>query len=187
MDSSRWERIQDVFHRVSDIPPSEQRDFLRTACGGDETLMAELLAMLEEDADGASALEGGFPRTVEKLFENPPTPSAENSFGPYRIIKPLGEGGMGAVYLASREDIGSLVAIKLLRDGLFSPDRQRRFAREQRTLARLEHPLIARIHDADTLEDGTPWFAMEYVEGHPITDYCREHRPSIDERVRLFR
>jgi serine/threonine protein kinase/tetratricopeptide (TPR) repeat protein len=187
MDSPRWERIQEIFHRALEIQPSEQREYLRTACGGDESLMAELLAMLEEDAGGASLLEGGFPRSGENAFEESHTPSTESGFGPYRILKPLGEGGMGVVYLASREDIGSLVAIKLLSDGLLSPDRQQRFAREQKTLARLEHPLIARIHDADTLEDGTPWFAMEYVEGHPITDYCREHAPSIDERLGLFR
>ena len=187
MDSSRWECIQEIFHRVSDMPPSEQRDHLHMACGGDEGLLAELSAMLEEDARSASLLEGDLPRAVQNLFEKPPAPPAEHDFGPYRIIRPLGEGGMGIVYLARREDIGNLVAIKLLREGLLSPDRRRRFASEQKTLARLEHPLIARIHDADTLEDGTPWFVMEYVEGKPITDYCRERACSIDERLRLFR
>ena len=94
---------------------------------------------------------------------------------------------MGIVYLAQREDIGNLVAIKLLGEGWLSLDRRERFAREQKTLARIEHPLIAQIHDAGTLDDGTPWFVMEYVEGRPITDYCREHASSIDERLRLFR
>jgi serine/threonine protein kinase/tetratricopeptide (TPR) repeat protein len=108
-------------------------------------------------------------------------------FGPYRIVKLLGEGGMGIVYLASREDFGGLFAIKFLRDGLLSPARQRRFIREQRTLARLVHPLIAQIHDANTLDDGTLWFAMEFVEGKPLTTYCREIDCSIDEQLRLFR
>ena len=187
MDSARWERIQGIFHHISDMPPSQQREYLQMECGGDEALMAELLAMLEEDARGASLLEGDLPHAVQNLFEKPSTPPPEYDFGPYRIIRPLGEGGMGIVYLASREDIGSLVAIKLLREGLLSPDRRQRFAREQKTLARLEHPLIAQIHDADTLEDGTPWFAMEYVEGKPITHYCRERACSVDERLRLFR
>ena len=70
--------------------------------------------------------------------------------------------------------------------GGFPPSR-RHAARQQKTLARIEHPLIAQIHDAGTLDDGTPWFVMEYVEGRPITDYCREHASSIDERLRLFR
>jgi serine/threonine-protein kinase len=187
MDSARWERIQEIFHQISDMQPLEQRDYLRMTCGGDEALMAELLTMLEEDAGGASLLERGLPHAVQNLFEKSHALPDHNDFGPYRIIRLLGQGGMGIVYLASREDIGSLVAIKLLRDGLLSPDRRERFASEQKTLARLEHPLIARIHDADTLDDGTPWFVMEYVEGKPITAYCRERACCIDERLRLFR
>jgi serine/threonine protein kinase/Tfp pilus assembly protein PilF len=187
MESARWERIQEIFHRVSDMPPSEQRECLQTTCDGDEALMAEILLMLEEDARGRSILDGGSPPEARSPVERPYDPPAENDFGPYQVIRPLGEGGMGIVFLARREDIGSLVAIKLLRDGLLSPDRRQRFAREQKTLARLEHPLIARIHDADTLEDGTPWFVMEYVEGKPITDHCRERGCPIDERLRLFR
>src|SRR5580698_1544726 len=187
MDRARWERIEDIFHRLSDMPPSEQRQSLHAACGGDETLMADILAMLREDAGETSLLDRHLPQAAQNLFEAPPATPLHENFGPYRILRPLGEGGMGIVYLARREDIGNLVAIKLLRDGLLSPDRRKRFAAEQKTLARLEHPSIARIHDADTLEDGTPWFAMEYVEGRSITDYCREHACSIGERLRLFR
>jgi len=94
---------------------------------------------------------------------------------------------MGVVYLAERTDLGSLVAIKILRDAWLSPARRERFASEQRTLAQLNHPSIARLYDADTLDDGTPWFVMEYVEGVPLTQYCREHRCSIEERLQLFR
>ncbi len=94
---------------------------------------------------------------------------------------------MGVVYLAERTDLGSLVAIKVLRDAWLSPARRERFASEQRTLAQLNHPSIRRLYDADTLDDGTPWFVMEYVEGIPLTEYCREHRCSIDERLQLFR
>ena len=187
MDSARWERIQEIFHRVSDLPPSERRSQLRATCGGDEALLDELEAMLEEDARGKSMLDGGLSPIAQNLLERPDTLFAENAFGPYRIIKPIGEGGMGVVYLARREDIGSLVAIKLLRDGLLSPDRRQRFASEQKTLARLQHPLIAQIYDAGTLDDGTPWFVMEYVEGKPVTDYCRDRASSIDDRLRLFR
>ncbi len=187
MDSARWERIQEIFFRVSDLPPSEQQGQLDAACGGDEALLAQLQAMLQQDAGAKSMLDGGLSPVAQTLVELPAVLLAENAFGPYQIIKPLGEGGMGVVYLARREDIGSLVAIKLLRDGLLSPDRRQRFASEQKTLARLQHPLIAQIHDAGTLKDGTPWFVMEYVEGKPITEYCRERTGSINERLRLFR
>jgi serine/threonine-protein kinase len=94
---------------------------------------------------------------------------------------------MGVVYLAEREDLGSLVAIKILRDAWLSPARLARFESEQRTLANLNHPSIARLLDADCLANGTPWFVMEYVEGAPLTDHCRLRECSIDERLRLLR
>jgi serine/threonine-protein kinase len=187
MDRSRWERIQDIFHRLSDMPAPAQHEYLEAAGDVDEAMKAEVRAMLREDSSTASLLDDeGLPHAVQDLIDQHAA-FKENAFGPYRIVKPLGEGGMGVVYLAKREDIGSVVAIKLLRDGLLSPDRRNRFLAEQRTLAQLEHPLIARIHDADTLDDGTPWFAMEYVDGKPITEYCREHACSINERLLLFR
>ena len=94
---------------------------------------------------------------------------------------------MGVVYLAEREDLGNEVAIKILRDAWVSPARRERFRAEQRTLAQLNHPSIARLYDADTSPDGTPFFVMEYVEGVPLTDYCRRKNCSIPERLRLFR
>ena len=186
MDRKRWERMQELFHHASEMPPSEQREYLESAGDLDAPMVAEILSMLEEDARNASFIDKDLPNSVD-LAEDHLISHFEEAFGPYRLIRSLGEGGMGIVYLARREDIGSVVAIKLLRDGLLSPDRRNRFLAEQKTLAQLEHPLIARIHDADTLEDGTPWFAMEYVDGMPITDYCREHDLSIEERLRLFR
>ncbi|MGD0134573.1 MAG: protein kinase, partial [Bryobacteraceae bacterium] len=172
MDVARWERIQEIFHHVSDLSASDQQDYLRTACRGDDALLAEIESMLEKDAHSGSLLDGGLPPLAQDLLDRPQGLSLESDFGPYQIVKPIGEGGMGIVYLARREDIGSLVAIKLLRDGLLSPDRRRRFASEQKTLAKLQHPFIAQIHDAGTLDDGAPWFVMEYVEGRRITDFC---------------
>ena len=103
-------------------------------------------------------------------------------FGPYRITRLLGEGGMGVVYLARRDDLDSVAAIKILRDAWLSPARRERFAAEQRTLAQLPHPSIAQLHDANTLPDGTPWFVMEYVEGVPLTEYCRTQATSLEGR-----
>jgi eukaryotic-like serine/threonine-protein kinase len=108
-------------------------------------------------------------------------------FGPYHIARTLGEGGMGVVYLAERQDLGSVAAIKVLRDAWVSPERRSRFAAEQRTLAQLVHPGIARLYDAGALPDGTPWIAMEYVEGAPITEHCRARDSAVPERLRLFR
>ncbi len=188
MDSDRWERIQAVFHNAADLPPSEQRSFLEKACGGDESLMADVAAMLEEEARSDSLLDQGMAQVANQLLDpDVPAGPAFGELGPYRIVGVLGEGGMGVVYLAEREDLGIRVAIKLMRDAWLSPARRERFTSEQRMLAQLNHPSIARLYDADTLANGTPFFVMEYVEGEPLTEYCRRHRCSIERRLQLFR
>jgi len=188
MDSAHWERIQSLFHNVADLPEPEQHAFLKTACGDDDQLITDVLALVEEDARGSSLLDRDLAQVAnEVLDEVLPASLPFNEFGPYRIKHALGEGGMGVVYLAERIDLGSLVAIKILRDAWLSPARRERFASEQRTLAQLNHPSIARLYDADTLDDGTPWFVMEYVEGVPLTEYCSHHAFSIEERLQLFR
>jgi serine/threonine-protein kinase len=188
MDSTRWERIQSLFHDVADLPESDQRGFLKTACGDDDELVTDVLALVEEDARGTSLLDRDLAQVANEVLDDViPSSLPFKEFGPYRIKEALGEGGMGVVYLAERIDLGSLVAIKILRDAWLSPARRERFASEQRTLAQLNHPSIARLYDADTLDDGTPWFVMEYVEGVPLTEYCSEHACSIEERLQLFR
>jgi serine/threonine protein kinase/Tfp pilus assembly protein PilF len=188
MESMRWERIQTLFHEVADLPESEQRAFLKAACGDDDVLVADVLALIEEDARGASLLDRDIAHVARGMLDEATSAALPfKEFGPYRIKHALGEGGMGVVYLAERIDLGNVVAIKLLRDAWLSPARRERFASEQRTLAQLNHPSIARLYDADTLDDGTPWFAMEYVEGVPLTDYCAEHACSIEECLKLFR
>jgi serine/threonine protein kinase/tetratricopeptide (TPR) repeat protein len=108
-------------------------------------------------------------------------------FGPYRLKRMLGEGGMGVVWLAERADAGNLVAIKFLPHAGLSPARRERFAREIKTLAKLKHPFIARLYDAGTLADGTPWFVMEFVEGERFGEYCRRPERTVEECLRLFR
>jgi tetratricopeptide (TPR) repeat protein/predicted Ser/Thr protein kinase len=184
MDAARWDRIQALFHDATDLPESERRPFLDSACGNDRGLIADVLAMIEEDANGASLLDRDVAYVADRMLDQGP---AIKTIGPYRIKSVLGEGGMGVVYLAERDDLGSLVAIKILRDAWMSPARRERFASEQRTLAQLNHPSIARLYDANMLPDGTPWFVMEYVEGVPLTEYCDRHECSIEERLKLFR
>lgn len=141
--------------------------------------------MLEEDRR-VSLIDRCVSEIAGDVFAETPALPAK-TFGPYRITKLLGEGGMGVVYLAVRDDLGSEVAIKILRDAWLSPARRERFAIEQRTLAQFNHSSIARLYDADTLPDGTPWFAMEYVEGLPLTEFCDRREASIEQRLRLLR
>lgn len=187
MDRSRWGRIQTLFHEAATLPQAEQHVFLESACGEDEGLVADVLALLHEDARGTSLLDQPLAEIAHKVLVEDAHSLPFQELGPYRIRKVLGEGGMGVVYLAEREDLGSLVALKLLRDAWLSPARRERFSAEQRTLAQLNHPSIARIYDADTLSDGTPFFVMEYVEGLPLTDYCAQNQCSIERRLQLFR
>jgi serine/threonine protein kinase/tetratricopeptide (TPR) repeat protein len=188
MDSTRWEKIQTLFHEAAAQPATEQRAFLQSACGDDQSLLAEVLALLDEDSRGASLLDRGVAHATYQMVGDAVHASIRTKkFGPYRIKEVLGEGGMGVVYLAERDDLGNLVAIKVLRDAWLSPARRERFSIEQRILAQLNHHGIARLYDANTLEDGTPWFVMEYVDGVPLTDYCSKNNSSIDERLRLLR
>src|SRR5580658_3912903 len=188
MDSARWQQIQALFHKASDLPETEQRKFLEKQCVNDPELIGEVMVLLEEDAHGASLLDGEIGELAHQILSdtsNAPLPFKE--FGPYRILRALGEGGMGIVYLAEREDYGGQVAIKILRDAWLSPARRELFATEQRTLAQLNHPSIARLYDADTSPDGSPFFVMEYVDGVPLTVYCDKNNCSIHGRLRLFR
>lgn len=188
MDTARWERIQALFHGAADLPEGEQRAHVEREAGGDVALVEDVLNLLAEDLRGSSMLDRDVAHVAQQMLgaeSSHVLPSGQ--FGPYRIDSVLGEGGMGVVYLATRDDLGSVAAIKILRDAWLSPARRERFASEQRTLAQLNHPSIARLYDADTLADGTPWFVMEYVEGLPLTRYCDEHGLSVRERLGIFR
>jgi serine/threonine-protein kinase len=187
MDADRWERLQALFHAAADLPGAEREAYIRAECADDASLAAEVRALIEEDARSSSLLDRGIARAADEVLGDAAHTGGFAAFGPYRIVRVLGEGGMGVVYLAERSDLGSVAAIKILRDAWLSPARRERFASEQRTLAQLNHPLIARLYDADTLPDGTPWFVMEYVDGQPLTAYCNARGLSVPARLRLFR
>ena len=123
--------------------------------------------------------------TVSVLWE----PAPGDRFGPYRILHALGRGGMGAVYLAERDDdqFRMTVAIKLMRSNLVTHETLERFKTERQILASLDHPNIARLLDGGAAPNGTPFVVIEYIDGEPITDYCRRHELSIRDRIRLFR
>src|SRR5687768_1158166 len=190
MDAERWARVQLLFHETVDRPESERQPFLEKESGGDDALVADVLALIAADSSTSSLLDQGVAHAAHTVLSSRHTDDSRlptPQFGPYSITGVLGEGGMGVVYLAERPDLETRVAIKILRDAWLSPARRERFAAEQRTLAQLNHPSIARIYDAGTLAEGTPWFVMEYVEGVEITKYCRHEAATIPQRLGLFR
>jgi serine/threonine-protein kinase len=187
MDRERWERVQDLFHRAAALPAAGREAFLTREAADDPALAREVMAMLAED-ERASVLDRDLAGVARSVLEAPGAASVPpHRFGPYRAVKFLGEGGMGVVFQVVRDDLDSIAAVKILRDATLSPARRERFASEQRTLARLNHPSIARLYDAGALPDGTPWIVMEYVEGVPLTEYCARREAPLRERLRLFR
>jgi serine/threonine-protein kinase len=179
-------RALDLFERALEQPAQDRAQFVAAECGDDVALRDRVVAMLRAD-DNASPVLDAMPNELASALTTGPPPSLEGrQIGPYTITAMLGRGGMGIVYLAKRHDVEKLVALKIVAGGLASPDRIARFIRERRVLAQLEHSHIARLLDAGVMDDGTPWFAMEYVPGQPIDAYCDAKRLSIDDRLTLF-
>lgn len=188
MSDARWDRLQSLYEEALAADGDARAALLARVRADDPALAHELGAMLRHGAAADSLLDRGVGDVVRGLIDDAPLavrPPA--AIGPYRIVRPLGAGGMGVVYLVERTDVGGLAALKVLRDGWISEGRRERFRMEQRTLARLRHPGIAQLHDAGTLDDGTPWFVMEYVEGTSLTAYCAGRRSTVEERLRLLR
>jgi eukaryotic-like serine/threonine-protein kinase len=185
MDSSRWQQIELLFDQASALPLAEQSAYLESRCADDPELLTEVETMLEKDRGNTRLLDSNLLHIVNDLIYAPDIIPTQ-SFGPYRLIRALGEGGMGVVWLAERRDVGNQVAIKFLLHAGLSPLRSKMFTREIRTLARLKHQYIARLYDAGMLANGTPWFVMEYVDGEGLLDYCNHHALSLRERLQLF-
>ncbi len=187
MNSERQQQIEDLFDDVADSPPSEHRHRLESACGDDCQLIDEVMALLDADASGGHEILGlDVAEMASQLLDPATPPIIPGRFGRYAIKECLGHGGMGWVYLAERDGLGDRVAMKFLHNAWSSSVHRERFAREQRTLAGLNHPCIARLYDAGVI-NGTPWFAMEYVEGVRITDFCERNQLDLGGRLKLFR
>jgi serine/threonine protein kinase/tetratricopeptide (TPR) repeat protein len=186
MKGSRWERVQELFHGALGRPELEREAYLAARCTDDPSLIAEVRDLMVEDSRRFAMLDEGVAGVADALLE-PRGAWTGQSIGPYRIVRLLGEGGMGVVYLAERKDLERQVAIKVLRDAGLSPARRALFTAEQRTLAQLIHPSITRLYDADVTPDGTPYIVMEFVEGESLTAYCTRRACTLEIRLALFR
>lgn len=191
--SDPLDRLERLFRAAWMHPPEERAAFLDAACADDFALRREVEGLLDAatDADASAFLSSSVPGLLAASGDGAPgrvsDPLLDHLVGPYRVLRPLGEGGMGAVYLAVREEpFQQYVALKIVRVGHETPDVRRRFEQERQILASLSHPNIARLLDGGMTEEGRPYFAMEFVEGRPLTAYCDEHRLPIEERLDLF-
>jgi serine/threonine-protein kinase len=187
MDAERFARLKALFDQAVELPEAERAGFLESETAGDAELKDAVLAMLNEDSAGTPVFDSGLSEIAAELLGNPIEWANLEEIGAYRLKEFIGQGGMGVVWLAERMDAGNLVAIKFLLHAGLSPARLDRFILEIKTLAKLEHPFIARFLDAGVRSDGTRWFAMEYVKGLRLDEYCEAHGLSIDARLRLLR
>ncbi|CAN5442462.1 hypothetical protein BH18ACI2_BH18ACI2_07710 [soil metagenome] len=198
MTPERWKQVEEVFQDALDLAPGERGRFIAEACAQDAELRAEVEALVGQYESAGEFIEspamaGGI-SPASAAFATAPTVLADDALmagrriGAYRVVREIGRGGMGAVYLAVRADseFQKRVAIKLVKRGMDTDFILRRFRNERQILASLDHPHIARLLDGGTTEDGLPYFVMDYIEGQPLYRYCDGQKLTVAERVKLF-
>ena len=177
-----WDDVRSLFQSAADLAPHERGAFLDRECH-DAAVRREVESLLDAHDNSGTFLE----KSIWDLIDtNDPQRLAGTAVGPYRLVRPLGHGGMGTVFLAVRDgaDFDQRVAIKLVRGSASGEELVRRFRQERQILAALEHPNIARLLDGGTTADGLPYLVMEYVDGVPVDEYVREL--TVDDKLRLF-
>lgn len=206
MEPERWQRVESLCYSALNQEKSARAAFLDEACVGDEALRRAvelLLAQHEKDDDflelpvmevAAKVLAGdcqddpfglASPATSEETGADP-TSGVKISFGTYRLIEKLGEGGMGEVWLGEQSKPRRRVALKLIKVGMETREVIARFDSERQALALMDHPAIAKVFDAGSTTEGRPYIVMEYVRGVPITSYCDKHQLTTRQRMELF-
>jgi WD40 repeat protein/predicted Ser/Thr protein kinase len=179
-------RVEELFNQAADLEPPQRAAFLDEQCQGDGALRAvvEELLQLESRAEAAESLLRTPLARPHPAGSGVPV-SPPEALGRYRVVRVLGEGGMGTVYEAEQDNPRRTVALKVLRSGLASESLLKRFTREAQILGRLRHPGIAQVHDAGVLDSGQPYFAMELIAGVPLDHYAREHALAVAARLEL--
>ncbi|HKB39356.1 MAG TPA: serine/threonine-protein kinase, partial [Gemmataceae bacterium] len=191
MTEERRARVRALFDEAAELPAGERRAFLDAACPDDPDLRAEVESLLAFDA-GAPAdvtVEAFLKSPLLRLSESaadPAAPAMPEWIGRYRILRLLGQGGMGAVYEAEQDCPRRPVALKVIRPGLVSPALLRRFGREAHILGCLQHPGIAQIYEAGVAEDGQPFFALELIRGVALDEYARLGSLTLPARLELL-
>jgi WD40 repeat protein/serine/threonine protein kinase len=177
-----------MFHAARDIAdPDRRRQYVRAACGADETRVAHLEALLAAADAPDSLLDHPAASGTEATLEQPTTESTGTVIGPYKLLEQIGEGGMGTVWMAQPNvPVKRVVALKLIKAGMDSKQVIARFEAERQALALMDHASIARVLDAGTTSAGRPYFVMDLVKGVPITRYCDEHHLTPRQRLELF-
>src|SRR5689334_5867713 len=176
MKPQAWDRVAELFAEVVTLPSGEREAFIHRTCADDAALGNELVSLLRAHDQTSGPLDVAPPFNVDETESATPTESAGTVVGPYRLLRPIGAGGMGSVWLAERSDGALKRSVALKRPhASWVGSAAGRMAQERDILASLEHPNIARLYDAGVTSEGQPYLALEYVEGTPINQYCVAH------------
>ncbi|GLC26716.1 protein kinase domain-containing protein [Roseisolibacter agri] len=186
--AARWARIRALFGDALERAPAERDAFLDDACGDDAALRAEVASLLSAHDDADDFLARTALDAAGDALPDEASAYAGRRAGSYRLLREIGRGGMGTVYLAVRDDDAyrKQVAVKLVKRGMDTDAIVRRFRHERQILATLDHPHVARLLDGGSTDDGLPYFVMEYIDGQPIDAWCRARALSVADRLRLF-
>jgi eukaryotic-like serine/threonine-protein kinase len=185
---ARWEEVKDVLHRALQLPPEQRGVFLVQACSSNDHLRTEIESLLAAGEE----IRASFMQSCSTPGHQGDKPTLSLEAGQlfaerYEIVRKLGEGGMGQVWLAEQvSPVQRQVALKLIRAGMYDESVVRRFLSERQSLALMDHPSIAKIFDAGTTAQGQPYLIMEYVPGLPVTEYCDSKMLSIRNRIEIF-
>ena len=176
-DAERWERAKRLYAAACELSAAERQRYIEEHCPDDAGLRQEVLSLLEFHTEAEGFLEGG-----------PALEGAPQRVGSYRLLSPLGYGGMSAVYLGVRDDgqFEKSVAIKILRVGIFGEEVSRRFHRERQLLAEFDHKHIVRLLDGGVAPDGRPYLIQDYVEGLALNEWVTQRQPDLKQRLRIF-
>jgi eukaryotic-like serine/threonine-protein kinase len=189
MNAERHQRLMDLLGEALEREPQSRAAWTETACAGDQVMRNEVMRLLARQPSAIQFLEES-PLAAALGTEQFDSKSLVGErIGLYKIISEIGRGGMGAVYLAERDDqqFTRCVALKLIKRGMDTDFVVKRFRNERQILASLDHPNIAGLIDGGATEADLPYFIMEYVEGQPITEYANQHSLTTAERLKLFR
>jgi serine/threonine protein kinase len=180
-------RAREVFlHVVGKLPTDEWKGYIAEACGGDADLARQVECMLQVHREAGSFLNGPAPG-LEIALDQYPIERPGTVIGPYKLLEPIGDGGMGVVFMAEQTaPVRRKVALKVIKPGMDTRQVIARFEAERQALALMDHPNIAKVFDAGVTDNGRPYFVMDLVQGVPITEYCDQCNLSTRERLELF-
>jgi serine/threonine protein kinase len=187
MDHADRERLKDIFTQAIELDGFDRLTYIHDACGDDPELQFELLSLLKAHDSAVNIIDENVVDIATHIGSSEPD-LTQKKFGNYRIIREIGHGGMGTVFLAERDDgeFDQNVALKIVRQSIADSHMIERFRQERQILAGLSHPNIAMLLDGGITELGEPFIAMEFVEGLPLNDYAASKRLNVDDKLRVF-